>query len=508
MLKKVQSIIFLVIILFIHSTAVKASTYSRYYYGKKLTLNAPVIYNLEDGVIASSGESMRLKVRFMYEKQLFYANKVILKKNKVYLQNGFLGSSKKSTFTGDELVYNLENNYFDGKDMEVTSGLLKISTKRLYFYGERIDFQEAKFGLTFFDLKLKMDKIFIYPGWAVIKNFDIGTEDQTYYRIPVWVLDMRRNAFEIPYPLPQAGSSIQRGNYLLLNNHYYFNEVFYGFFRMGTAQRKGAMAGVGQIVRLGDQDQFYLGGDFWQWAEPQLKAEYNHSFMKLPYRQKRLTFGEMLEYNKTVKDLDSSDIRTTFTKREIINDEYVDRDMEFSYKGHFGLTSKLDLDLDLASGHIYEYSSDLRAMRTNSNFNFSYLYPLGWFDPLWWGVGYNRSDYDLKPFTWQRLYGTVAWEREFWFFLLGIKYTHYFHDKGGSPFIFDQKYVVNNNIIYNLRIGKKAYHLGAKFLADVKINKLVDTTYYLGWTFSGWQLEMQYSTQREALSMGVQVDLF
>ncbi|MFC1517621.1 hypothetical protein ACFL5G_03580 [Candidatus Margulisiibacteriota bacterium] len=508
MLKHTYKVLIVGITVLILNISADAAYYSKVIYGKKLVIQAPVIKTVGRTVIASSGNTKRLKVYFMYEKQLFWANRVVLKNNKISLQNGFWGSSRKSSLAGDELVYNLRNNYFDGENIEMISGMLKVKTKRLFFYGEKIEFAKARIGLHIINLGLDLDDIQIFPGWIVIRDLAISSEKNVFYRIPAWVIDMRRNAFQIPYPLPQFGSSIFRGNYGFFNTHYYWNEHLYGFARIGSSQYKGPMVGFGQIVRFSDQDQLYFGGDFWQWKEAQGKVEYNHSLMDLPYKKRRPTFGELLEYNKEVRELDSSDIRATYTKREEINDEEIDRDMEAGYKGHFGLTKKLDLDLSLASGHLYEYSSEVHAIRTNSDLGFTYEYPLGWLKPLWWGFGYNRSDYDEKPYTWQRVYGTMAWEKDWKFVLLGIKYTHYFYDKGGSPFVFDQKYTNPNNIVYNLRLGPRAHHLGAKFLTNVRSNILVDTTYYLGWTFSSWLLQMQYSTQREAFSMGLAIDLF
>lgn len=503
-----RKLIFLVLFLFI-SFSVNAAYYSKVINGKKMTLRAPYIIRTSTGAIATSGKTKAKKVYFIYENQLFRANKVILKDNKIYLQNGFWGSSKKTTLQGEQLIYNLGNNYFDSSDIEVTSGIFQITTARLHFYGKRIEFQKARLGLTFLDFGLRFDTIDIYPGWTVIKELTLGTKDNIFYRVSAWVVDLRLNAFKIPDPLPEYGMTKYRGSFLLLNTHYYFNQHLYGFARIGSSQYKGAMVGVGQIVRFSDTDQFYIGGDFWQVTKPQIKAEYNHSFMKLPFRKRRPTFGEILEYNENVRKLDSSDVWATYTKREVVNDEEIDRDLEFGYSGNFSLTKKLGLHLDLTSGQVYEYFSNIQSLRTNSDFNFSYDYPLGWIKPLVWGIGYTRSDYDLRPFTWQRVYGTLDWYKDWYLLLLGITYTHYFHDEGGSPFIFDQKYVVpHNNILYNLRFGSRKYHLGVKFLSDVILNELVDTTYYFKWLINGWGLSMSYSTQRIAFAMGITLEAF
>ena len=474
-----------------------------------MSLQAPVIEVIPGGVVASSSSAKGKNVRFLFEKQVFWANKVKLYQNKIYLQNGFQGSSKDAVLQGRKLVYNLSNNFFDAEDVEVSSGFLDVKTRRLFFYGRSIVFDQAHLGLTFLDLGISFDTVTTYPGWMVIKDLSIGYGETPFYTIPVWVYDLRRNAFSIPYPLPEAGATFYRGNYLLLNWHYYLNEYLYGFTRFGSAQKKGYMVGCGQILRLDDQQQVYLGADLWTLRESQVRMEYNFSFMGMPYKKRALTFGELVEYNRKVSQMDSSDLRATYTKREEINDEEVDRDMEFAYNGHFTLLPKLGLDLELASGRIYEHSTTILATRTNSDMNFGYEYPLGFLEPLWWGLGYFRSDYDVRPWSWQRVEGSVEWGKHFWLFGLGFKYSHYFYDFGASPFLFDQKYVLpDNNILYDLRLGWKDYHIGVKYWVDIKQDLLVDTTSYLACKIAGWMWHMSYSTLRKTFSLNAEVQLF
>ncbi len=497
-------------ILFLLPVSGRAATYTRTIEKERLIMRAPVIEYVNGGVVGYSRSVRQRQVRVLYGKQSFRAQRAVLRGNAVSFSRGFDAQFKNSTLTGNMLLYDFDTNHFDGKDIVLTSDWLTFESSRLQYQGDTIQFFDVRLGLRVIDLAVAFDHITLYPGWGVVQGVGLETFERRIYHIPIWVIDNRRNAFQIPYPLPEIGTTKYRGDFWTWNTHYYFNPMFYGFTHFGGSQYKGAMVGLGQIVRLNDQDQFYLGGDFWQMTEPQLRAEYNHSFLKLPPRKRRMTFEEMLDYNMRVKDLDSSDIRVTVTKREEINDEEVDRDPEFGYTGHFVLTPKLGLDLTFSSGQIYEYSTMLQAMRTNSNQYLTYQQPVWIVDPLTWVLGYERSDYALKPFTWQMIYGSVEWQKDFWLFLPHAKYTHYFYDEGGSPFIFDQKYrVPNDNILYGLRFGKKKYHIGIKFLQDTVLDQLVDTTTYLGWMFSGgWVLQASYSTQRQAFSTAVMLEMF
>ncbi len=505
---KLRILIFLLVYFAISSLAY-GETYTKIIEKEKLVLRAPTINYSENGLKAFSNSKKLKQVRINYGKQSFTANKVSMRNNIVRLQNSFTAKFERSSLEGKALAYNFNTNYFDAEQVTLNSDLFTIGAQKLSYYGETIDVQGLKFGLTLVNIGIGIEGITLYPGWGVLRNTSFETLDRTFYTIPVWVIDTRRNAFTMPPPLPTLGSSKYRGTYGVLNTHYFLNEKLYGFAHLGDSETKGLMGGFGQIIRYSDQDQFYAGGDWWAFAEPQTRLEYNHSFLQLPYRKPRMNFEEMLDYNRRVKDLNSSDLNIVFTKREEINDEEVDRDIETKYAGHFMLRPELGLDLSVAHGHVYEYFTNLHAIRSESVFRLLYFKPLWVFDPLWWGLDYQRSDYDLKPFTWQRVDGNIEWGKEFGMFLFGLKFTHYFYNAGGSPFIFDTKYTVpNDNMLYTFRFGKRLYNLGIKFLQDTELNLLVDTTYFLTWSFSGWGLQANYSTLREAFSLNIALEVF
>ena len=122
---------FLLIIIFFYGqlTSVQAANYSKTIYGKKMSLSAPIIKRYTRSVVATSGTSRQKRVYFMYEKQLFRANRVVFKGGKILMQGGFWGSSKRATLEGTELIYNLRNNFFG-----LGGNLILLTDNKIIFY--------------------------------------------------------------------------------------------------------------------------------------------------------------------------------------------------------------------------------------------------------------------------------------------------------------------------------------------------------------------------------------
>ncbi len=501
---------FQIILLIIFSLSAPGWSYQKTVEGDTLKIRAYASKRAGNTVYFNSRRNKQ-DVVLSYGKTKIKANEAVLEEtqNKIFIKGGFYSQYLDNEIIGQTVIYNPLNNFFDAEHVTVKSKSLVSKAETFSYYGEKISLKHATLGVDLIKLDIEFDRLDLYPGWIVADQIYLKVLQVPIVYTPTLVVDNRRNAYKLPTPLPEAGKTAFRGDYWRFNTHYYVNELLYGNLQFGRAKEKGAGYGGQFIFRFSDYDQFNYINENWQYGRTQEVYSYEHSFMELPMKKKRkLTFNEMLTYNDEIKNLPANSLRINRTKFEEINEEVINRYQEVIYEGRFVLPyEKINLYTKDSGSAIEEFSTNKEATKYEVLNEIDREFEIAYFGALTPGFGYDSIQYSIKPYSWHRLYDYVQLTRKFWIFEGYGRVTDYLNERGASPFNFDQKYELNDNVKTSVFVDILNVKLGQTVQYTTQDGHIFDILYHLKWKTNSWTLKTDYSKRKELWSVGVEIDV-
>lgn len=502
-----QKIIFLV---FLILGVVFSAPYQKKFKEEKLKISAAREKRAGNTVYFYSRNKKSQDVILTYGNTRILANEAVLQetKNKIMIKGGFYSDYLNNQIVGQTLEYNPLNNIFEAKNVTVSSKQVVSTAESFSFYGEKITLKKASFGIDQLKLDLEFGKVDLYPGWVVADQVYIKLFSVPLIYTPTLIVDKRRNSYTLPDPLPEAGKTSFRGDYWRFNTHYYLNEFFYGNIQFGRAKEKGAGYGGQFIFRLSDYDQFNYINENWQYDRTQEIFSFEHSFIDLPRFKKKMNFNELLKYNEDISSLEANSLRINKTRFEEINEEILNREFEMIYEGNFNLPwHQLHLRTVNSGAQIEELGSAKNAKKYESKSEIERLSEIKYFGQFTPGLGYDTIQYTLEPYSWHRLYDYIYASRKFWIFETEARVTDYLDERGGSPFNFDQKFELSDNVRTSVFMNLWNAKLGQTTKYSTIDGTIFDILYHLRFKTSSWSLKTDYSLRKDYWTFGIDINV-
>ena len=233
-----------------------------------------------------------------------------------------------------------------------------------------------------------------------------------------------------------------------------------------------------------------------------------HSFAAAASKKNEaLSFNETLKYNDELKTIAANSIQVNRTQFEEINQEVLHRDNEFIYEGNYALPEELSLYTRDSAALISELSSTVKARKYQFFGELeraSWVPILGEFTP---GLGCDSSKYSLRPYSWHRLYEYVYASRSWWVFEFSGRVTDYLDERGGSPFRFDQRFVLHDNIKTGAFINIGSLKLGQTVQYSTYDGAIFDIGYIARYKTAAWVLKAEHSVKREVWALSIEMSL-
>lgn len=490
-------------------TTLYAAVYTKQIKNDTLRITAPRIQKTEDTRVFSSRQGKQ-DVVLTYGKTSVRAGTATLyeRNNKIILEKGFQSQYLDNQISGNSLSYNPQQNFYDARNVFVRTRRGFALAERFSFYGEKISLTDARLGVTLIRLDLDFGQLDLYPGWVVAYDTILRVWDVPVFYVPCAVEDRRRNAYVLPAPLPEFGKTDFRGEFWRWNTNYYAADWLYGNVQFGRSKKKGAGYGGQHILRFSDTDHFTYINDNWQYDRTQQIFSYEHSFVALPKKPANgMSFNELLRYNDTLKELEANSIRVNRTQFEESNKDILHRDHEIVYEGRFTLPHEFFLYTRDSSALIQELTTNTTGRKYQAFGELERTLEVPWLGPFTPGLGYDSSQYTLRPYSWHRLYDYVYASREFWIFEASGRVIDYLDERGGSPFSFDERYALHDNVKTGCYINLWNLKLGQEVQYETRKGQLFDIEYMARYKTSSWTLNAGYSLKRDLWTVNVQMVL-
>lgn len=446
-------------------------------------------------------------VTLRYDNTLIRAGEVRFSSatNRVYLTGGFHSRYLNNEIFGETLEYNPANNDMSAQNIVIGTDDLYAQSGKLFFRGEKISLIGATIGVPMYDFAMKSRELNIYPGWAVFYDTTFNWRAHKLWYIPVYVVDKRRNAFELPGSFPQWGRTYFAGDFFRWNSHYYASEKFYGNLQFGYALEKGAGYGMQNIMRFSDYDQMTYINENWQYWPTQENISYEHSFLDPAHTgNKKMNFNELLQYNTELNNAAASTLRLTHTVYEESGVDIINRDVELEYYALFHLPwQRLSLYTTNTYTSVRELTTGAEGQRWQSYSELSRDYEVPYLLSIRPGVGYDTVKYSLYPYSWHRVFSFVNAHRKLWIFDWNARVYDYVDERGSSPFSYDEHYEMGDNVrttmrvsLWNMRLGRTLRYL----IRNGRINRLI---YFLEYTSRPWTIRLENNTIEESWWAGI-----
>lgn len=490
--------------------AVSANPYQKRVEGEKLKIYSYTETRAGNTVHFRSRNKKAQDVVLTYGQTKIRANEAVLQetRNKILIKGGFYSEYLNNEIVGQSLMYNPLNNIFEAQNVTVSSKQVVSTAESFSYYGEKITLKKASFGIDQIKLDLEFDKVDLYPGWIVADQVYLKLFSVPIIYTPTLVVDKRRNYYQLPTPLPEIGKNIYRGDYWRLNSHYYINEWFYGNLQFGRAKEKGAGYGGQFIFRLSDYDQFNYINENWQYGRTQEVFSFEHHFLDIPKPKAKMGFNELLRYNEAISELPANSLRLNKTRFEEINEEIINRDFEIIYEGRFNLPwHNLVLYTKDSFAQIEEISSATEAKKYEVVSELERPSEVKYLGPFTPGLGYDSIQYSINPYSWHRLYSYVYASRKYGILEADARVTDYLDERGGSPFRFDEKFELSDNVKTSYYIYLWNARLGQTTKYATRDGKIFDILYHLRLKTSSWTLKTEYSLRKEYWNIGIEINV-
>lgn len=486
-------------------TAVHAQTYRKKINDEYLIIQAPVLNYGETWIsgrnVSANFQNMSLKSRQIYFNQNL---------NKLSLRKGFELKAGLMTLTGDDLEYDLKQDYYLAEDVTLKFLVLESKLKKLEYFKDHLEAKEFKIGTEVPKAGAVVKKAEVYPGVTVAKDTALYFEDYTLFYFPTLIYDQRRNYFLTTVPYPMLGADRIRGPYLSHSIHYFLNPQNYGALNVSISDIRGLGLGADHFFRFSDHTQFKASGTHWQKDEFQYYLGMRHDFLTLPPNDSK-NFFDRYQYAAELSKIQAPYFTLDYSYRELINDEVINRKPEaaFNFGGQIGKSPfYLSYQTSLAAIDEYLIPTVNTQWRSSTRFKNSadlyYEEPRPFFNKQGYGLGYTNSNYFQLDGVWERGYGYLTASQKIWFVNNTAKYTHYFFENGHSVFRFDQKYALSDNITYTFYFPFWFLEsMGATYLYDLKFNNLFNAIYFAQWNAGSVKPRIEFNSLRASILFSV-----
>jgi len=483
----------------------EAQTYRKKIIDEYLTIQAPVL-NYGETWISGRNVSANFQDMSLHSKQLYFNQN----QNTLTLKNGFELKAGLMTLSGDDLSYNLNEDYYFADDVTLKFLVLESKLKKLQYFRDRLEVKEFKIGTEIPKAGAIIKKADIYPGVTVARDASLYFEDYTLFYFPTLIYDERRNYFKNTVPYPLFGADRIRGPYLSHSIHYFLNAQNYGDLNVTLSDLRGLGLGADHFFRYSDHTQFKISGTHWQKDDVQYYLGMRHDFFDLPLNNAK-NFFDRYEYATQLTKIQAPYFTLDYGYRELVNDEVINRKPEaaFNFGGQIG-KSPFYLSYQTALAAIDEYiiPTQNNLWRTSTRFKNSadlfYQEPKPFFKRQGYGLGYTNSNYYGLNGVWERGYGYLTAEEKTWFINHSARYTHYFFENGHSVFRFDQKYALSDNITYTFSFPFWFFEsMGATYLYDLKYYSLFNAIYFAEWNAGSVKPRIEFNSLRASILFSI-----
>jgi hypothetical protein len=493
------------LILIVFSESSHAQIYRKKINDEYLIIQAPVL-NYGETWISGRNVSANFQDMTLRSKQLHFNQN----QNTLSLRKGFELKAGLITLTGDDLEYNLNQDYYFADDVTLKFLLLESKLKKLEYFGDHLQAKEFTIGTQVPKAGAVIQKAEVYPGITVAKDSSLYFEGYTLFYFPTLIYDRRRNYFLTTVPYPMLGADRIRGPFLSHSIHYFLNPQHYGALSITISELRGLGLGIDHFFRFSDHTQFKASGIHWQKDEPQYYLGMRHDFLNLPVNNSK-NFFDRYEYATGLSKIEAPYFTLDYGHRETINDEVVNRRPEaaFNFGGQIG-KSAFYLNYQTALAAIDEYvvptlnNQWISSTRFKNSFDLYYQEPKPFFNRQGYGVGYTNSNYYQLNGLWERGYGYLTATQKTWFVNHSARYTHYFFENGRSVFRFDQKYALSDNVTYTFDFPFWFLEsMGATYLYDLKVNNLFNAIYFATWNAGSIKPRIEFDSLRASILFSV-----
>ncbi|GBR77467.1 hypothetical protein RDn1_126 [Candidatus Termititenax dinenymphae] len=425
--------------------------------------------------------------------------------NRIYLSEGFHTKYLNNSISGNSIEYDPNSNYIDANNIIISTNDFYAQSDRLAFHGDKISLIKSTIGLPVYDFAMKSRQLDIYPGWMVFYDTTFDWRDRSYWYIPVYVVDQRRNAFQIPGAFPRTGREYFAGDFLRWNSHYYVSDQIYGNAQVGYAQEKGYGYGIQHIMHFSESDQMMYLNENWQYWPTKEAIAYEHSFLEPASKQlKDMNFNELLQYNQEVQYADVSSIFLRHTVYEESGVDLINRNFELEYYASVALPwQELKLYTTNTYASIYERTTETEGRRWETYNELSRSFVVPWDFTFRPGVGYDTVKYSLYPYNWHRIFSFANFGKKFWIFNWNAKYYDYLEERGQSPFSYDEHWEVGDNIMNTLTMKAGSFLFGNRIQYLVHSKSIYRCWYYLEYTSRPWTIRIERNETDDSWWAGI-----
>jgi LPS-assembly protein len=465
--------------------------------GKDLIINAAALsYDKEKGVVEATGS-----VEAVYQKIKITGDHLIYRtaSREVYLDSGFDFKYDDLNFSGKTLKYNLS-----AEAGSATMVAMKYENANIYggevkFNREEIKLKNSGFekcGLTppHYHLSAAEIDLFQKQGWLVAYWGIFWLGSFPSIPIPVYVYDFRaeQKGRKNVMPYPEIGTNNEDGLWIRETMSWHSRPDLYGNYSVNYAGRKGI--GVGFNVNyIMSEDRESEGDIFLSMAEgPRGGLEYRQNFGKEINENSTLTGLSFNPYKQFEFD-------ARLWVRERINYERVSLLPDLSLIMRKAQFSGGWVEGSVSIGNVAEESSNVFLIRENIYANYSY--PLT--ENITPGLAADASLYGSIA-HWFKLQGIIDYSKKLNENLESqIEYSHYFENRGQSPFNYE-RYRFNSRDKIGLQLLSKL--LGGRFIFNcsyiLPALEPLDIDYTIGKTLHCFNIDLTYRAMRQEFTLG------
>ena len=461
-----------------------------------LTITAPESTRQGQIVIFKSLPDQQ-DVIMRYDKTSLRAAEVQLNEqtNQIYLSGGFQSKYLNNVISGETFSYNLDTEDIAGNKIIISTEDFYSYSEQLYFNGKKIELSDATLGLEVISFSMKSRQLDLYPGWMVFYDTTFRWRDIPFWHIPRYIVDKRRNAFELPGSFPEFGRSFFAGEYGRFNNHYYLNESFYGNLYFGYAELKGWGYGMQNIFRLSERGQMTYINENWQWFPTQEVISFGYSFLDIPNDENhKMTFNDLLRYNEELKEAYANSLRISHTVNEEANSDIINKDIELEYRANFDLPGDwFNIHTINTYTSIQELTTEREGASLKSYTELSRGIEIPYLTTIRPGLGYDTVKYSVHPYNWHRIFSFISASKRFWIFRWYARAYDYLNERGSSPFSYDEPYAIGDNVrttstisLWNMTLGQTVRYI----IYDGHIHRML---YFLEYTSRPWTIRIEHN---------------
>lgn len=356
------------------------------------------------------------------------------------------------------------------------------------------------------DYTIKSKKLTIYPDSA-----NLIAEQNTLYLLDVPLLhfskiihrlnNQRQNA--TLSPIPDVGYNQIDNTFIHFNFPYVYSPKSVGALVLGSSVERGLLYGI--------RNQYALSPD--KWIDSSVYSIHKTGFSGgasfywdfLANTQEDSIFSNLFKLESDRSEIESM-FESHYLEDVIINNQLVSIKPELAIQvDQIRLPYELTLNSRVSGGYYSDsqasntrYGLDLSLTRSQPINSFS-TFDMSLTDQVFWYLNHEN---------WNRLYMTVGPQFKWKQLDLSIFYTKFITKNGGSPFLFDSNYILNND-----EIGLKVSTVIGQYLLSHETNYNLISHHYrvsktgIGLNQSCWNCQLNYDSVRQNIYLSISLDI-